>query len=116
MSTPAVSDRNSPYFQAVVPGISQVLAYTNTAADTLVFAQGTTLISIFPTTDCWVLIKESTSSAVAAVITTGNSGYSFFLPGGIKDFIGLPFKRDVLYMASIIRNTADGTVHITEAA
>lgn len=116
MSTPAVSDRNSPYFQAVVPGVSQALAYTNTAADTITFQQGTTLISIFSTTDCWVLIKESTSSDVAAVISSGASGSSFFLPGGIQAFVGLPFKRDVLYKASIIRNAADGTAHITEAA
>jgi len=116
MSTPAVSDRNSPYFQAVVPGLSQVLAYTNSAADTLAFAQGTTLISIFCTTDCWVLLKESTSSDNAAAISSGSSGTSFFVPGGIQAFVGLPFKRDVLYKASIVRNTANGTAYITEAA
>lgn len=116
MSTPAASDKNSPYFQAVVPGLTQVLAYTNSAADTLPFVSGTTLISLFSTTDCWVLLKESTSSSNAAVISSGSSGSSFFLPGGIQGFVGLPFKRDVIYRASVVRNTADGTLYITEAA
>lgn len=116
MSTPAASDRNSPYFQAVVPGLSQVLAYTNSAADTLNFVAGTTLISLFSTTDCWVLLKESDSTDNATAISSGASGTSFFLPGGIQGFVGLPFKRDVLYKASVVRNTANGTLYITEAA
>ncbi len=116
MSTPAASDKNSPYFQAVVPGLTQVLAYTNSAADTLDFVSGTTLISIFSTTDCWVLLKESTDSTNAAVVSSGQKGASFFVPGGIAAFVGLPFKRDVLYKASVVRNTANGTIYITEAA
>jgi hypothetical protein len=71
---------------------------------------------LFSTTDCWVLLKESTSSSNAAVISSGSSGSSFFLPGGIQGFVGLPFKRDVIYKASVVRNTADGTLYITEAA
>lgn len=116
MSTPAASDKNSPYFQAVVPGLTQVLAYTNSAADTLNFVTGTTLLSLFSTTDCWVLLKESTSTDNAAAISSGASGSSFFLPGGIAAFVGIPFKRDVLYKASVVRNTANGTLYITEAA
>jgi len=116
MSTPAASDKNSPYFQAVVPGISQRLDYTGTAADTLDFSTGTTLISMFATTDCWVLLKESTVATDAAVISSGASGASFFLAGGIQAFVGIPFKRGVLYRASVVRNTANGTLHITEAA
>lgn len=116
MSTPAVSDNNSPYFQAVVAALSSRLDYSNSSVDTPIFAQGTTLVSIFATTDCWVLIKESDSSDVAAVISSGAKGTSFFVPGGIQAFFGIPFKRGVLYRAAVVRNTADGVLHITEGA
>lgn len=115
MSTPALSDKNSPYFQAAVPGITQVIAFTNSAQFTSNFAAGTTLIEVFATQDCWVRVVESTDNTDAVPISSGGSGLSTFCPGGIVRFIGLPFKKDVLYKLSIVRDSTNGTAYINEA-
>ena len=79
MSTPAISDKNGPYFQAIVPGVAggesvgpgqtHFQAFTNTAEDSLPFHAEATLLELFATQDCWVLMKESTSAAAAAIPT-----------------------------------------------
>lgn len=117
MSTPAASDKNSPYFQAIVPAFTQVKAYTNSAADIAYpFQQETTIVEIFCTTDAWILIKVSTSSANATAISTASRGDSFFCPGGIVRFVGLPFTKGVQYTISVVRSTADGTLYVSEGA
>jgi len=115
MSTPAVSDNNTPYFQATIPGVTQVLNYTNSAADLpQPFASGTTIVEVFCTTDAWILVKESTDSSNAAAISSGSAGSCVFCPGGIVRFIGLPVKRGVLYTMSVVRNTSSGTIYTSE--
>lgn len=115
MSTPAVSDKNSPYFQALVPSTTWVLDYTNTAADIGPFDEDVTLVEVFTTTDAWVLVKQNGVAGNATPITSGNSGTSFFCPGGIVRFIGLPPTKGIQYELSIVRSTASGTAYITEA-
>lgn len=115
MSTPAASDKNSPYFQATVPGTSHTLAFTNTAAYTANFSLETTIVEVFSTTDAWVRVVESTDVGVAAPVVAGSTGLSVFCPGGIVRFIGIPFKKTVFYKMSIIRDSTNGTAYVNEA-
>lgn len=108
MSTGARSDKNAPYFQALVPGKSRVLDFTNTSARIGPFTEGTTLISVFATQDCWIQVGDD--SVVAAAISSGAEGDSMFLPGGIKDFIGVEQGE---YIA-VVRSINNGTMHVCE--
>ena len=115
MSTPAVSDKNSPYFQALVNGLNHYVDYTNMARYSLDFESSTTILFLFSTTDCWVRIVLSSSSDVASVGSDSSKGDSFFVPGGISYFVGIPFVKST-YKLSVIRNASDGRLHITEGA
>jgi len=108
MSTGARSDLNQTYFQALVPGNSWTLDFTNTSAQVGPFASTTTLVSIFPTQDCWV--KIGSGAQTAAAISSGASGTSVFCPGGIQNFLGVD-PSDYL---AIVRNATSGTIYICE--
>jgi hypothetical protein len=109
MSTGAKSDLNADYFQAINPGTSWKLDFTNTSAQIGPFDDDTSLISIFPTQDCWVLAG---SNPTAVPISSGSSGTSKFCPGGIQDFIGVKPGQKL----AIIRDTVNGSVHVCECA
>lgn len=114
MSALASSARHNEYFQAIRIGASQRITTTGTAAPSTRLDTGaatrTTLVYLFPTQDCWIKVGEQ-GSTVAAV----NDGTSMFLPGGIKDFIGIPenLARPVI---SVIQDSAGGYLHVTEAS
>ena len=110
MSTGAKSELNAEYFQAINPGTSWMLAFTNASQVIGPFGADTTLISIFPEQDCWVLAGDA--SAVAVPLSTGQNGRSKFCPGGIQDFIGV---KPGQYLA-VIRDTVSGNVHVCECA
>lgn len=110
MSTGARSDLNQQYFQAIQPGTSWKLDFTNTSQQVGPFGEDTTLVSVFPTQDCW--IKTGQGSPTAAAISSGASGTSKFFAGGIQDFIGVnPGDR-----LAVIRDTVNGSVHVCECA
>jgi len=130
MSTPAESQRNAEYFQALVPataqdtdgmGKSHIVAFTNTAGDSQTFHSDTTLVGLFPTQDCWVLVKESGTASAAAIPSVGAAPASssktaaMFLPGGVQAFIGIPKREGKTFALSVIRNSADGNLYVTEA-
>ena len=121
MSTPAVSDNNAAFFQALVPGLPSAQlhswkSFTGTASYTANLEAGTTLLGVFATQDCWLRLVESTSSDVATIPAEGAKSSTFFLPGGIKDFIGIPRKDGVLYKISVVRNASSGTLYLSEGA
>lgn len=105
---------NGPNFQAIIPGKTCFVSFTNTAGDSPIFEENTTIIELFPTQDCWVLIQESTESLSAAIPSAGVKTDSKFLPGGIIAFLGLPIDRSAQYKLSVIRNTVSGNLYITE--
>ena len=108
MSTGARSDLNQTYFQAMVALKSWKLDFTNTSAELGPFASTTTLISIFPTQDCWV--KIGSGSQTAAAISSGASGTSVFCPGGIQNFLGCdPGDR-----LAVVRDGTNGSIHVCE--
>jgi hypothetical protein len=125
MSGLAHSDKNAPPFQAIIPGTPQVggekgmthlMAFTNAAADSLPFHEETSILSIFTTQDVWILMKEYGQSDAAAIPANKVKTYAQFIPGGIAAFIGVPRKGDTQHCLSVIRDSADGTLYITEGA
>lgn len=117
MSTGARTTKHGVYFQAVVPGRSHVIAFTNTSA-ALPFAMKaeTTLVRAFATQDCYVRRTPSaTGSADAAVAPTAGAPQENTVPiaGGIFCYFGVE-PGDFL---SVIRDGSNnGTVKLTEAS
>lgn len=125
MSGLAYSDNKVEAFQAIVPGVSgdghergmsHVTSFTNVAGDTLDLHPDTTMIELFATQDCWVLLKESSSSAAAAIPANKVKTKAKFMASDITYFLGVPKKDDVTYKISVIRASADGSLYITEGA
>lgn len=125
MSDLAYSSNKEEAFQVIVPavigasddkGMTHFQSFTNTAEDSLAFHASTTVIELFATQDCWVLMKPSTSSAAAAAPAEHTKTRAKFIPGGIVTFLGVPKKQDVQYMLSIVRDSTSGTLYITEGA
>ena len=125
MSTGAVSDKNAAYFQAIVPGdpaaddgkgTSHLMAFTDTAGDSLPFHEDTTILELFSTQDCWVLMKKTGNASVAAVPANKVRTYSKFIPGGITCFLGVPRVDGSQYCLSVVRNATSGTLYLTEGA
>lgn len=90
-------------FEAILPGVSQALAFTGTSAQSTALGTSTTLVKIFATTDCF--IKVATDPTAVA------DGTCMFVPAGIIDFIGVGPGQKI----AAIRNASSGTLYITEA-
>lgn len=118
MSTPANSEYKDEGFQAIIPGATEVIAFTNSASQSRAFSQrgandafnvdNCTLIRLFATQDCWIAFG---SNPTAAVVSSGAKENMYHLPGGFLDFIGVTPGQKL----SVIRDTANGTLYITEA-
>jgi hypothetical protein len=90
-------------FEAIIPGASQKLSFTNVSAQNgTAFDAKTTLLRLFCDVDCYV--KRGTNPTAAAAD-------SHFVASGIIEFIGI--KRGEKIAA--IRDIASGTLYITEA-
>jgi len=123
MSDLAYSGNKVEAFQAMMAGVegdgldtgmTHVATFTNVAGDSLPFHEDTTLLELFATADCWVLVKESTSSGAAAIPANKVKTKARFIPSDVCCFIGIPKKDGVTYMLSIIRASADGSLYMTE--
>lgn len=118
MSTGAKAEFNAPNFQAVKPGKSCYVDFNNSSAQSPAFEErpaaededltidNTTLIRIFATNDCWIALGENPTAAAGST----SKGDSFFLPGGIVDFVGV----EPGWKLAVVRNSADGRLHINE--
>jgi hypothetical protein len=92
-------------FQTIIPGVSQKIAFAGTSTQaTNAFQATTTLLRIFATTDCFILVGSSPTVLV--------DGTCYFVPGGIVDFIGVQPGQKI----AAIQSSASGTLYITEAA
>lgn len=122
MSTPAVSENNLQYFQALTPRRGQYIDFSNSSEQSAAFYsapdtdtkgaaaadKGTTIISLIADEDCWVSVGESpTAEKPAAEKTIVNS---VFLPAGIKEFYGVKPG----WKLAVIRDSADGQLYIEE--
>ena len=101
-----VSDNAAPYgggaFQAIVPGTSQTVAYTGTAAQSSAFQLTTTLIRVIASTDCYLRFGSNPTATTSDMLLLAN----------IPEYFGVTPGEKV----SAIRSTASGTLYITEGA
>ena len=88
--------------QAMKPASAQKVPFTDESAQAT-FQAGTIFIKLFATEDCWIKIATN-PTAVA------DDGYSFFLPAGIVEY----FVCNKSSKLAVIRDSADGDLHITE--
>lgn len=125
MSGMSYSDNKAEAFQAIVfgvdgdgtnKGLSHSCAFTNSASDSLDLEPETSMIELFADNDCWVLLKESASAAAAAIPSDRVKTKAKFVASDVTFFMGIPKVDGVVYKLSIIRNSADGTIKITEGA
>ncbi len=101
-STKALGNQHES-FEAIVPGASQALAFTNVSAQSVAVGANTTLVRLFATEDCFIAIGSNPTAAA-------NS--SMFIPSGISEYIGIA-KGDKI---AAIYSTTNGTLYITEGA
>lgn len=120
LSELGLSGNKGEAFQVMVmsetENLQKVKAFTNSSSDTPTFRQKTSIIELFSTQDCWVRLVRSTNSSTAAAVSTGSSGPSVFVPGGITKFFGLPRIESVLWKLAVVRDSTDGTLYVTEGA
>ena len=107
MSFPYISrqpvDANLKGYQAIFPGNYQTInSFTATQASSASFSQGTSIIRLFATQDCF-LDFGPTPSATA--------GSTYFLPGGIVQFVGVNGGTDKL---AVVRSANNGILYIAE--
>lgn len=115
MSTTARSTLHGTYFQAIVAGKSQFVNFNNVAKQSAQFDSRTTLLELFSTQDCWILIKELGDARVSAVPAEFERTDCKRIRGGITTFLGLPQTFGV-YVISVVSDGNDGVLDITEGA
>lgn len=110
MSTGARSQHHNVYFQAVVPGRSHTIAFTNvSAALPDVMGTNTTLVRAFATQDCYVKVGPTPT---AAAPSAGNPQEdTIFIAGGIFVYFGVSPGDGI----AVIRDSANGTLRLMEA-
>ena len=120
MSSTTPSEKNASDFQAIVPGKTHIIAFTNSSIQSNAFeirsssedisADHTTILRLFATQDCWLNFGSNPTAVANSAGAPGNKDDSYFLPGGFIDFIGVrPGEK-----LAVIRNSANGNLYITE--
>jgi len=100
-STPVrAGTQNNNTFQTLYPSSPQKLTVTSSSTQSAAFGESVSVVRLFSTKDCYVKFG-STPTATSSDI---------FLPGGIIQFFGVvPGEK-----LAVIRDTADGVLHILE--
>lgn len=123
MSGMSYSDNKTEAFQAIVSGVADDdsnrgmthdVAFTNAATDSLVLEEGTSMIELFATKDCWILLKPEASTTLAAVPANMVKTKCKKVASDITYFMGIPAVEGVRFKLSIIRSAEDGVLTITE--
>jgi hypothetical protein len=110
MSTGAISQKHGAYFQAIVPGTSHKVAFTNASAQIpSQMGDATTLVRVFATQDCWIKIGAN-PTAVAPISGTPQED-TMFVAGGIFAYFGVNPGQKL----AVIRDSANGSLFVTEA-
>ena len=115
MSTGARSVKNANYFQCIVPGSHQIVNFTNVSAQSLAFdgtpgGEGTTILRLLATQDCHVYAGTNPTVVVPASAGVKYSG--MFVKANVTTYMGVEPGQKL----AVIRDTADGVLHITEGA
>lgn len=125
MSNMSYADNKVEAFQAIVfgvaedasnKGLSHIVSYSNVSVDSLTLEEETSLVEIFASSDCWVLLKRSDSAAAVAIPSDLVKTKAKFVASDITYFMGIPRIDGITYKISVIRHAADGALRITEGA
>lgn len=104
MSRPVFSSVRE-MFQAVYPGACQRVAISASSTQSSAVAVSCHIIELFATKDCWVKLGANPTAAV-------NDGTSMFLGAGLFKYFGIQSGHKI----AVIRDAADGYLHIIEGA
>ena len=90
-------------FEAIIPGTSQLLAFTGASAQSTALQASTTLVRLFATQDCFIAVGSNPTAAA--------DGTSMFIAAGVTEYVGVAQGAKI----AAIRNTTSGNLYITEA-
>lgn len=96
-----VGGASEPSWQAIIPGASQVVAFTGSSAQSVALAAATTLIRVTSNQDCFLAFGSNPTATNTA----------FFLPAGAVDYLGVTPGTKV----AALQATAGGNLYLTEA-
>lgn len=94
----------------------QFIDYSDTA-ESATLADGTIAVSIYSTSDCWVVINLPGTVQAAAIPAAEKTAVAnqLFLPSGVVlDYPVSPRDSGGKATISVIRDSEDGRLHITE--
>lgn len=100
----------SNQWQALIPGVSQIIAVGASSVASSAFQTLTTVVQLSSTTDCWVMFGATPTAAVPTV--TAASGGSIFIQGGQIVVFGVTPGTKI----AAIENSAAGFLSIVEGA
>lgn len=103
-STTGVPSGNTPVFENIIPGVSQVVAIGATSTRSTAFQPTTTIIRMVANQDCFV--------ALGAAPTALADGTCMVVQGGAETYIGVTPGQKL----AVIQSTAGGSLYITEGA
>jgi hypothetical protein len=98
----AVDEYGHP-IQALAQGANQTLAIGVASAQSVAFAAGSKVVRLVATANCWIVFGVNPTAAAAS----GNGSY---VPAGAVEF----WRVTPGHKVAAIRDTADGTLSITE--
>jgi hypothetical protein len=93
----------SESFQAIYPGTSQSVAIGAASVQSTAFNQGTSIIRLHPTVDCFVSVGANPTAVANTTV---------FLLGGATEYLGVNPGDKV----AVIQSASSGTLYVTEGA
>lgn len=87
-------------FEAIRAGTGQVVVVTSNVFNSVAFSPKTTIVRLFSTVDCFLAFGNNPAM----------NGSSFFMPGGIIDYIGVDGGMKI----QTLRSSTDGVLYLTE--
>lgn len=87
-------------FEAIRAGAGQVVTVSSNVFSSTAFGPKTTIVRLFSTADCFLAFGSNPVM----------NGSSFFMPGGIIDYIGVDGGTQI----AVLRSSTDGILYLTE--
>lgn len=100
--------------EAGTRGETHPVSFTNVATDSLYLDENTTMVELFATQDCWVLLKADDDTTAAAIPANMTKTKARFIASDITHFFGIDRVEGVNYRFSVIRNATNGELRIAE--
>lgn len=104
-SSKAFANQRENNFEAIIPGVSQLVAAAVASGQSAALGVGTSLVRLFSTVDCFILVGANPTALV--------DGTSMFLPGGIVEYFGVTGGQKIAVIAA---GASTGSLYVTEGA